>query len=110
MRDQDREKQMEALGPRPEAGARAAGDNNVAERRDIAGPLAGATLTSANIGGLDYDPVELMPDVKVLKIGGQSMLDRGRSAIFPLLDELVPLKDKYQLLLCCGGGPRARHI
>jgi molybdenum storage protein len=81
-----------------------------AERRDIAGPLAGATLTSANIGGLDYEPVALMPDVKVLKVGGQSMLDRGRSAIFPLLDELVPLKNKYQLLLCCGGGTRARHI
>ena len=55
-------------------------------------------------------PVALMPDVKVIKVGGQSMLDRGRAAIFPLLDELVPLKDKYQLLLCCGGGTRARHI
>ena len=51
-----------------------------------------------------------MPDVKVIKVGGQSMLDRGRAAIFPLLDELVAVKDKYQLLLCCGGGTRARHI
>ena len=51
-----------------------------------------------------------MPDVKVIKIGGQSILDRGRAAIFPILDELVAVKDKYQLLLCCGGGTRARHI
>jgi molybdenum storage protein len=79
------------------------------ERRDIAGPLAGATLTTqAELR--DYSPVAMMPDVKVLKIGGQSMLDRGRAAIFPLLDELVAVKDKYQLLLCCGGGTRARHI
>jgi molybdenum storage protein len=81
------------------------------ERRDIGGNFAGATLTSAHIAdGIDYSPVALMPDVRVIKVGGQSMLDRGRAAIFPLLDELVAVKDKYQLLLCCGGGTRARHI
>lgn len=80
------------------------------DRRDIPGALAGATLTSARLDGVSYDPVALMPEVKVMKIGGQSMLDRGRAAVFPLLDELVALKDKHQLLLCCGGGTRARHI
>jgi molybdenum storage protein len=84
-------------------------DVTTPDRRDITGPLAGATLTSGG-GALDYQPVALMPEVKVIKVGGQSMLDRGRAAIFPLLDELVALKDKYQLLLCCGGGTRARHI
>jgi molybdenum storage protein len=78
-------------------------------RKDIAGPLAGATLTTAKTD-LDYSPVAHMPDVKVLKIGGQSMLDRGRAAVFPVLDELVANKDKHKLLLCCGGGTRARHI
>jgi molybdenum storage protein len=78
-------------------------------RRDIAGPLAGATLTTASTE-LEYSPVALMPDVKVLKIGGQSLLDRGRAAVFPVLDELVAAKDKHRLLLCCGGGTRARHI
>jgi molybdenum storage protein len=78
-------------------------------RKDIEGPLMGATLTSASTS-LDYDPVSMMPDVKVIKIGGQSILDRGRSAVFPILDELVPHKDTYKLLLCCGGGTRARHI
>jgi molybdenum storage protein len=78
-------------------------------RKDIAGPLAGATLTTARTE-LDYSPVALMPDVKVLKIGGQSLLDRGRAAVFPVLDELVAAKEKHKLLLCCGGGTRARHI
>src|SRR5258708_574378 len=85
-------------------------EETIPERRDIGGALAGATLTTARADGLEYSPVALMPDVKVIKVGGQSMLDRGRSAIFPLLDELVAVKDKYQLLLCCGGGTRARHI
>src|SRR6476620_8367039 len=78
-------------------------------RKDIAGPLAGATLTTAKTD-LDYSPVALMPDVKVLKVGGQSILDRGRKAVFPVLDELVANKDRFKLLLCCGGGTRARHI
>lgn len=78
-------------------------------RKDIEGPLAGATLTTS-AAAFDYNPVAIMPQVKVCKVGGQSILDRGRAAVFPVLDELVAAKDKHQLLLCCGGGTRARHI
>jgi molybdenum storage protein len=79
------------------------------ERRKIASALADASLT-AGAAHLDYNPVAMMPDVKVIKMGGQSVLDRGRAAVFPILDELVAAKDKYKLLLCCGGGTRARHV
>jgi molybdenum storage protein len=78
------------------------------ERKRIDSPLADAPLTSG--GGFAYDPVAMMPDVKVIKIGGQSIMDRGRSAVFPILDELVKAKEQHRLLLCCGGGTRARHI
>ena len=81
------------------------------ERRRITSTLADATLTTGGTPeGLEYSPVAMMPDVKVLKIGGQSVLDRGRKALFPILDELVAAKDEHSLLLCCGGGTRARHI
>jgi molybdenum storage protein len=81
------------------------------ERRPIASRLADATLTRGGTpAGLDYSPVAMMPDVRVLKIGGQSVMDRGRAAVFPILDEIVAAKDKHKLLLCCGGGTRARHI
>jgi molybdenum storage protein len=80
------------------------------KRKTIAGPLADHSLTRAS-ADLDYSPVAMMPDVKVLKIGGQSMLDRGRKALFPVLDELVAAKERgMKLLLCCGGGTRARHV
>lgn len=79
------------------------------ERKTIASSLADQPLTGSS-GNLDYSPEAMMPDVKVLKIGGQSVLDRGRAAVFPILDEIVAAKDKYKLLLCCGGGTRARHI
>jgi molybdenum storage protein len=82
----------------------------VLERRGIESPLGGSTMTSGAIEGLTYDPVALDPDVKVLKIGGQSILDRGRAALFPILDEIVAVKDRYKMLLLSGGGTRARHV
>ncbi len=71
------------------------------------------TIPSALADGgapVDYKPVALMPDVRVIKVGGQSIMDRGRAALFPVLDELVAAKDRYPLLFCAGGGTRARHI
>jgi molybdenum storage protein len=79
------------------------------ERKTIESSLADQPLTGAS-GSFDYSPEAMMPDVKVLKLGGQSILDRGRTAVFPILDEIVAAKDKYKILLCTGGGTRARHI
>ncbi len=50
------------------------------------------------------------PDVNVLKIGGQSIMDRGAAAITPILDALLQAKDEHKLLLMTGGGTRARHV
>jgi molybdenum storage protein len=79
------------------------------ERRVIASALSQSAMTG---GGerFDYSPVAMMPDVKVIKIGGQSVMDRGREALFPILDELVAVRHQYKLLLNCGGGTRARHV
>jgi molybdenum storage protein len=82
----------------------------MAERHLIANPLGEAPLTDTAAAGFDYRPVALMPDTRVIKIGGQSVMDRGRAALFPVLEELVALRDRHKLLLCCGGGTRARHI
>ncbi len=80
------------------------------ERKTIESTLADTLLTSPSSAHFDYTPTAMMPDVKVIKIGGQSILDRGKAAVFPVLDELVQAKDQCKLLLCCGGGTRARHI
>ena len=78
------------------------------ERRLIDNALGESSLTEPM--SMKYEPVALMPDVRVLKIGGQSVMDRGRAALFPILDEVVAQKDTHKMLLCCGGGTRARHI
>lgn len=77
-------------------------------RSVIESSLSNAPLTSGE--DIPYDGVAMMPDTRVIKIGGQSILDRGRVALFPLVEEIAEAKDKYSLLIGCGGGTRARHV
>ena len=46
----------------------------------------------------------------MLKIGGQSIIDRGRSAVYPLVDEIVAARKAHKLLIGTGAGTRARHL
>jgi molybdenum storage protein len=50
------------------------------------------------------------PDINVLKIGGQSIMDRGGKTLIPILSALIEAKEKYKILLMTGGGTRARHV
>jgi molybdenum storage protein len=50
------------------------------------------------------------PDINVIKIGGQSIMDRGAKALLPILEVLIKAKDKHKILLMTGGGTRARHV
>jgi len=81
------------------------------DRRTIASALAGATLTGHDSSKIEYRPVALMPDVRVVKIGGQSIMDRGRAAVFPVLEEIVAAREEgIAVVVLVGGGTRARHI
>jgi molybdenum storage protein len=50
-----------------------------------------------------------LPNLNVVKLGGQSIIDRGRKAVLPLLDEIVSARPKHQILVMTGGGTRSRH-
>ncbi len=50
-----------------------------------------------------------LPELNVIKLGGQSIIDRGRSLVLPLLDEIVAARPTYPLLVMTGGGTRSRH-
>ena len=52
----------------------------------------------------------ILPEVSVVKIGGQSLIDRGRAAVYPLVEELVAVKRSHQILIGTGAGTRARHL
>ena len=52
----------------------------------------------------------ILPDATVIKIGGQSVIDRGRAAVYPLVDEIVSARKAHKLLIGTGAGTRARHL
>ncbi len=53
--------------------------------------------------------VEILPDANVVKIGGQSFIDRGRRAVFPLIEEIVENLSLHKMIIGTGAGTRARH-
>jgi molybdenum storage protein len=50
------------------------------------------------------------PEINVMKIGGQSIIDRGGEAVLPIVDALIKAKEKHKIILMTGGGTRARHV
>ena len=52
----------------------------------------------------------ILPWVNVVKIGGQSIMDRGRSAVYPLVEEITSNLGKHKMIIGTGAGTRARHI
>jgi molybdenum storage protein len=53
--------------------------------------------------------IRMAPEANIVKIGGQSLMDRGKVAIYPLVDEIVQNKGRHQMVLGLGGGTRSRH-
>jgi molybdenum storage protein len=80
-------------------------------RLHIESPLMGESLMDKSLlARTDVGPVfRPMPDLTVVKIGGQSIIDRGRVALLPVLDELVAAHKSLKIIIATGGGTRARH-
>ncbi|MGH2717452.1 MAG: uridine kinase [Actinomycetota bacterium] len=73
----------------------------------MARSLTDAELQAASGSASDY---RILPDVSVLKIGGQSVIDRGRSAVYPIVEELVEATKTHRMMIGTGAGTRARHL
>ncbi|NJD62614.1 MAG: uridine kinase [Deltaproteobacteria bacterium] len=54
--------------------------------------------------------LRLFPDVTVVKIGGQSICDRGIKALPGIVKEIGANKQEHKMLVTTGGGTRSRHI
>jgi molybdenum storage protein len=72
--------------------------------------MAESLMDKALLQGTETETVfRPLPDLNVIKLGGQSIIDRGRSVVLPLLDEIVAARAEYPLLVMTGGGTRSRH-
>ncbi|RPJ40182.1 MAG: uridine kinase [Chloroflexi bacterium] len=55
------------------------------------------------------EQLSILPNHTVVMIGGKSIMDRGKLAVFPVIDEILANKDKYGMVLSVSGGMRVRH-
>jgi molybdenum storage protein len=76
-------------------------------RRLVSGSLSDESLMRATE---NTPSLALVPWANVVKIGGQSIMDRGRAGLMPVVDEIVANLSRHKMILGTGAGTRARHI
>lgn len=78
---------------------------------DLGKALVSGSLTDEALLARTREPsiVSILPDANVVKIGGQSIIDRGRVAVFPILEEVVRNIPRHKMIIGTGAGTRARH-
>ena len=76
-------------------------------KRLVSGSLSDASRARATEATPNF---AILPWANVVKIGGQSIMDRGRAAVYPLVDEIVANLGRHKMILGTGAGTRARHI
>lgn len=82
------------------------------KRLHVKSRLMGESLVSKEfLDQLETAPQQrLYPDVAIMKIGGQSICDRGIKALPAILKEIVTNREAHKFLITTGGGTRSRHI
>ena len=79
--------------------------------RHVESSLMRESLVDKNvIARTEGQVVSILPDVNSIQIGGRSIMDRGRSALLPLLEEIVANQSQYRMIIGVGAGIRSRHI
>jgi molybdenum storage protein len=79
--------------------------------RHVESGLMCESLVDKNvIARTDGHVTSILPDVNVIQIGGRSIMDRGRSALLPLLEEIVANQPQHRMIIGVGAGIRSRHI
>src|SRR2546423_6471005 len=53
--------------------------------------------------------VRMLPFCQVIKVGGRSIIDRGKSATYPLIDAIGAALAKFKLIIATGGATQHRH-
>jgi molybdenum storage protein len=60
-------------------------------------------------GAVVENEIDILPDLNVISMGGGSIIDRGREAVYPLIEELVEVKKQHKFVLGVSGGTRVKH-
>ncbi|MEX2649258.1 MAG: uridine kinase [Alphaproteobacteria bacterium] len=68
--------------------------------------LVSKTLIAATEGGRVRP---MVPGVKFIAIGGQSIMDRGALVLLPLVEAIAALAKRHKMVIGVSGGSRSRH-
>ncbi|ALE77867.1 molybdenum storage protein subunit alpha [Pseudonocardia sp. AL041005-10] len=80
--------------------------------KDVESPLARQTLLDREqVRPVDQQQpvIRMLPRLRVVVLGGRSIVDRGRDVLLPLVEELRAAISGDPLLIATGAGIRARH-
>jgi molybdenum storage protein len=97
---------MSALEP-----GRPAADIPPDRRRHVESMLMRESLLDRQVMSSTETPVvAMLPYCHVIKVGGRSIIDKGRRATYPLVEALAAALGKFKLVIGTGGGVRSRHV
>lgn len=84
----------------------------MAKRHEVQNRLQGETLVRKGLmkSHDGVQPLRLIPDLQVVKIGGHGTIDFGREVVLPLMEEIGEQVSEHKMLVVTGGGVRVRHI
>jgi len=82
------------------------------KRLHVKSKLMGESLVGKTfLQSLEYkESFRILPDVSVLKIGGQSITDIGAKVVLPIIDEIIENSEQHKMIISTGGGTRSRHV
>jgi molybdenum storage protein len=79
--------------------------------KDVPSALVRQTLLDRElVRPIDRPVARLLPWLNIVAIGGRSIIDRGRPAIEPVVEELRSVLAEHRMLILTGPGVRARHV
>lgn len=77
----------------------------------VSSRLMRESLVDKGVIAATESPVRaILPNLNVVQIGGLSIMDRGHTAVLPVLDEIVANQERHTQIVGVGPGVRARHI
>ena len=86
-------------------------DLPVDTRHHVESMLARESLLDKQVMSSTETPVvRMLPFCHVIKIGGRSIIDKGRSAVYPLVEAIAAALPDFKLVIGTGGGVRSRHV
>jgi molybdenum storage protein len=81
------------------------------KRRHVESMLMRESLLDKQVMSSTETPVvPMLPFCHVIKIGGRSIIDQGKKAVYPLVDALARILENFKLVIGTGGGVRSRHV